>query len=310
MLEDATAADPLVTEMNSLQSAARWLVTASAAVAAVLLAGVQITALRTLAGQSSAVIGVAAAAGAVAVIAVGSIVVLAARVLGAPGWTLNKLSHLQLKAPENQWKPAWLRDALEAQRGVLVPGGDLDLSALYTQQHKLATANFKLHEHGEVQLPTDLTHPTGPSETYRADVPEHTARLQRRLDNVTAAAARVANAANLITARRRYQHLVRTLPWSGLLLTIGVITFVLTTTPSSPPVSTPLPVQIQFSKDRTAITEAGLPPHCAGLTLDAVAIGGSLAEPSVVSTSDAQCLLQQQAITPELGIVVPVETKK
>jgi hypothetical protein len=305
MASETDTTDPFLTELSSLQSAARWLVAASAAVAATLLAGVQITALRDLANQGPVPLYTAGAAGALAVLAVGTIVVMATRVLVAPGWTLNTLGHRELEAGPTQWKPTWLRTGLESQRGVLVPGGELKLSELYRQQHALATANFDLHDQGEIQLPANLTHSAGGTEIYRASSTEDVARLQRRLDNVLVAATRVANAANLITTRRRYRHLIRTLPWSGVVLVVGITAFVLATSSTAPPISTPIPVEIRFSDDPAAIKDAGLPPECRGLTLDAVAIGGTLEEPSVVSTSNDGCLLQNQQITPDSGIAVP-----
>jgi hypothetical protein len=98
-------------ELKAVQVATRWLVGAATAVLAVLLAGVQLSALGQLASDRPGRLAIAVIACALGLLAVGTILVLAARVLVSPGWTLSKLAHLET---QHRWQGHWLRSELEA----------------------------------------------------------------------------------------------------------------------------------------------------------------------------------------------------
>jgi hypothetical protein len=95
---------------------------------------------------------------------------------------------------------------------------------------------------------------------------------------------------------------------SGVLVVIAVPVFAwATTVQPEPAITTPIAIHIKFTQDRSVIQQAGLPPDCANRDVSAIAIaiGGSLLQPILVSTSDPRCILNQVRVRPSLGTAVP-----
>jgi len=303
-----TAAQPpgstTALELKAIQIATRWLVGAATAVLAVLLAGVRLSALGQLASDRPGRLAVAVIACAVGLLAVGTILVLAARVLVSPGWTLSKLAHLET---QHRWQGHWLRSELEAQRGLLTPNDELQPSRLYRRHRRLYVAWFQLQERGCTTLPDDLdTEPNDTARDYSVTNGDDVERLRRRLEEAAGISEGIATAANLAETRRRYRRLVRTLPIIGVLPVIGVPVFIwATTVQPEPAITTPTAIHITFVQDRSVIQQAGLPQDCAGRDINAIAVGGTLPRPIIVSTSDPRCILNQVRLTPALGTAVP-----
>ncbi|MBV8996662.1 MAG: hypothetical protein JO287_23830 [Pseudonocardiales bacterium] len=291
-------------ELEAVQTATRWLVGAAAAVLAVLLAGVQLSSMGQLASEQPGRLVVAVIACVVGLAAVGIILVLAARVLVSPGWTLGKLAHLEL---QHKWQDHWLRSELEAQRGLLDPDEDIEPDRLYRRHRRLLVAWFQLQEQGHTSLPDDLnTDHDSAQQDYLVTNDHDVERLRSRLEEVTAVTERIATAANLADTRRRYRFLVQTLPIIGVLPVIAVPVFAWATTlKPEPAITTPTAIHITFVRDRSVLQQAGLPADCAGRDINAIAVDGSLPHPIVVSTSDPRCILNQVRITPSLGTAVP-----
>jgi hypothetical protein len=291
-------------ELEAVQAATRWLVGAAAAVLAVLLAGVQLSALGQLASNRPGQLIAAAIAYTAGLGAVGTILVLAARVLVSPGWTLSKLAHLDM---QHKWQDHWLRPELDAQRGLLTPDDDLAPALLYRWHRRLHVAWFQLQERGCTTLPDNLDteHPSAERE-YSVTNNDDVERLGRRLEEATAISAGIVIAANLAETRQRYRRLVRALSSIGVLPLIAVPVFAwATTVEPEPAITTPTAIRIQFVPERSVIQQAGVPDGCAGRNVNAVAIGGSLLRPIVVTTNDPRCILNHVRITPSLGTAVP-----
>ena len=291
-------------ELKAVQVATRWLVGAATAVLAVLLAGVQLSALGQLASDRPGRLAIAVIACAVSLLAVGTILVLAARVLVSPGWTLSKLAHLEA---QHRWQGHWIRSELEAQRGLLTPDDELQPSRLYRRHRRLYVAWFQLQERGRATLPDDLdTERNDTARDYSVTNNDDVERLRRRLAEATGISEGIATAANLAETRRRYRRLVRTLPIIGVLPVIAVPVFIwATTVQPEPAITTPTAIHIKFVQDRSVIQHAGLPQDCAGRDINAIAVGGTLPRPIIVSTSDPRCILNQIRLTPALGTAVP-----
>lgn len=270
---------------------------------AVLLAGVQLSALGQLAPDRPR-LTIAVIACGVGLAAVGMILVLAARVLVSPGWTLSKLAHLDA---QHHWQDHWLRPELESQRGLLTPDDDLQPGRLYRRHRRLLVAWFQLQDRGCITLPDDLyTEHNNTERDYSVTNTQDVDRLRRRLDEATSISEGITTAANLAETRRRYRQLVRALPIIGVLPVIAVPVFAwATTVKPEPAITTPTAVHIKFAQDRSVIQQAGLPQSCASRDVNAIAVGGSLLQPIVVSTNDPYCLLNQVRITPTLGTAVP-----
>jgi hypothetical protein len=299
------AGNPVAIELESTQSATRWLVGAAAAVLAVLLAGVRLSTLGQLGAEQPIRLAIAILACAVGLAAVGTILVLAARVLISPGWTLSRLAHLEVTGG---WQDHWLRPVLEGQRGLLTPDDALRPARLYRRHRRLLVAWFQLHDRGATTLPDDLdTDRPTTQRSYAVANDEDMTRLRHRLDVTTLITERVVTAANLAQARRRYRRLVQALPFLGALPVVAIPVFAwATTVEPEPRVSAPTPVRVQFAAEPALLQRAGLPAGCAGREVDAIAVGGSLLQPIVVSTGDPWCVLHRVRITSALGTAVPL----
>lgn len=297
----------LSAELESVQSGARWLIGAASAVVATLLAGLQLSVLTRLTFDTTLQLIVSLVACFVGLASVGVVLVLAARVLIHPGWTLNRLAHLD--GPNQKWQRHWLRKELESQYGLIVPGDELRPASLYRRHRRLLEAWLDLTEIGHITLPDDLSEDS-PSVTdtheYHADVPADVERLERRLTNVIATATQVAAVANLAAVRRRYRRLVRCLPFIGSLPIVAILFLVWTAAANTDvQLAAPLGVTVELTTSPPALLEADLPITCAGRKITGVAIGGSLAAPVIVS-DDPSCPLHDVRITPTLGLVIPI----
>lgn len=300
----ATASAATQEELASIQSAARWVVGAAAAILATLVAGVQLSALGKVDEESAPWrLPVAIVACLVAVSVVGVILSLAARVLIRPPWSLNRLAHLDQKG---EWHNHWLKEELDTQRGTLVPDDQLVPSLLYSRHVKLCKAWFELQEHGSTTLPENLDadneHSTRIS--YNLTNEEEVTRLLARLDSAISIAESVSLVANLAVVRRRYRQLAYAL-WAGVLAVIAIPVFVWATTMDpEPAVTVPIAAYVQLTSDEMALTAAHLPKSCKGLTVSGVAVGGTMLRPLIVSTANPKCVLSQVRITPQIGTVI------
>jgi hypothetical protein len=225
-------------------------------------------------------------------------------VLVSPGWTLRKLAHLD---DHKHWQGHWLQSELETERGLLTPDADLLPNRLYRRHRQLYVAWFQLQERGCVTLPDDLyAEPSGAEQSYSLTNDQDVERLRRRLEAATNISEGIATAANLIETRRRYRKLVRALPLSAVLVIIAIPAFTwATTVEPEPAITMPTAIHIKFVPNRSVIQHAGLPQDCTGRDVNAIAVGGSLSQPIVVSTSDPHCILNQLRVSPSLGTAVP-----
>ncbi|MCW2899056.1 MAG: hypothetical protein JWO67_1321 [Streptosporangiaceae bacterium] len=334
MTEGATAGvspelGPLTSELDSVQGAAKWLVGAAASSLAVLVAGLQLSSVAEVASRGSVDLAVVAGLCTVAVGSVGTILVLAARVLVHPGWTPNLIA--QESSNPDEWQKHWLSNALDARRGFLMPelvdsiptGTTLSVAQiaeaamrpalkvgrLYGHQQRLLQAWFELVELGEARFSGDLFD-EGSTQVavYRLRSSDDATRLQHRLTATAAAANRVASVANLLDVRRRYRRLVAGwLPVLGGLAVLSILALIwFVASNAQVPITAPVQVDIKFSNDAGALVENQIPGSCKGLTVRGAAINGSLSEPIVSSINDAHCVLNQAKVPPAAGTVVPV----
>jgi phosphohistidine swiveling domain-containing protein len=69
-------------------------------------------------------------------------------------------------------------------------------------------------------------------------------------------------------------------------------------------VTEPIDATVVFVGDASKLSDAGIATDCAGLTVSAVIVGGSLQKPLVV-TDDSRCQLNQVAVPSETAVVIP-----
>ncbi|MGX7825673.1 hypothetical protein ACTG9Q_11330 [Actinokineospora sp. 24-640] len=293
-------------ELESIRSAARWLVAAAAAMAAVIMAGLQVSAVTKIDGPASRMV-VAVAAAVLGAMAAGWILVRAARVLVSPAWTLGKLTGLERTRPDH-WREHPINRELQGSKSLLTTGRELVLGEIYRAQRELFVATTTLQETGSVTVSTSLSPSTSARSpiVYDANSDTDERRLRQRLDTVTEIAGRIAETANLAETRQRYHTLVRDLRIAGVLLIACLLTFVLASAPANgAPVTTPLKVELRFVPDQDALAEADLPRGCAGLSVEAIALGGTLEEPVVTSVQKPACALSQKRVPTGIATILP-----
>jgi hypothetical protein len=299
---------PEQAEIESVQAAAKWLVGAAAAIFAALMTGVQLSALGRLGTEHVGRLVVAITASVLALAATAIILVQAVRVLVHPGWTLQRLAHL---AGRGRWSNHWLKDQLGGLRGVLgVDQAEVRPAQLYREYVILRRALATYQAHGTVDVPADLDDPKSPKITYTETSKDD---LLRRVEGFDEIANRLAAAANLLDTRRRFRQL-RTVIWAlGAIPILAVPVFVAaTTTAADAPISTPLAVRVVFDDTpqvRAALADVKLPETCAGRQVTAVAVGGTLSQPVVVSDGPPECKINRVAIGPDLGVAYPVNPR-
>lgn len=320
---------PVASELDSVQGGAKWLVGAAASGLAVLVAGVSLPVVAGVAFHGGWLLFAVTGLCLVALSAVGAILSLAARVLVHPGWTLNAIAHMEAEDPD-KWRKHWLCEALDARRGFLMPdipdpdragGGPAELAdaaaarpklrpgRLYQHHQQLLQAWFELAERGRTVVVGDLLDDRSRIKvTYSSHVTAEADRLRSRLATTAAAASRVASVANILEVRRRYQRLVtKQLPLlGGSAVTSVLVLILLVAANAEVPITAPVQMDIRVTTDKQALKSNRLPPGCAGRTIRATAVNGSLTNPVVTSISEPACRLNQVDVSPEVGTVVPL----
>lgn len=292
-------------ELESIRSAARWLVGASAAILAVLLAGVQVNAISridelTLLRFLGSVPAVFLALG-----CTGAVLYLAARVLIPPGWTLTGLAHLASTKPQ-VWHRHWAYEELQGRRGLLTPTAELDLDKLYRHHRAMFVALVELRERGSTTLGSSLVGNPAGSTSYSVDVDGDEERLTQRLHLVEDITERITATVNLADVRRRYRRLIRSLPWLGVVTALSVAAFIWATAPATgAPITAPVRVEVHFIDDQRVLVGERIPVGCAGRTVAGVALGGTFEEPVVTSVGDAGCMLNQVRLRKGAAAVAP-----
>lgn len=284
-----TSADAAYT--GQLRATARWLVGASASIATVLVAGLQLRSLSAAAeagwwGIPGALCGVL-----VALVTAAVLLYQAASVLATPRRTISDLVGLDRNDNPNYPGPrtaaptnALVNDLVVRRRTELLePHRDSleDLTNSHTLTRRALVSGKKTKIEGRLYNPRDA-----------ADVVALTA-LHTDLDQRI---LRVVDAAEAWETWKRYQQLRRTLLWVLLPFLVGVLSFTYLTSHQLAPVKDPIPVRV------TASSNASM--ACADKTLTGTAVGGTLDAPIVAIPAQQGCPPQKLTDTHNL-IVVP-----
>ncbi|MGY1684955.1 hypothetical protein ACI8AK_05130 [Geodermatophilus sp. SYSU D00867] len=228
----------------------------------------------------------------------------AVRVLVHPGWTLGKLAHLQALGG---WQHHWLKEQLGGLRGTLGTGQTtLEPTQLYRHFATLNDALATYRQKGEVEVDADLDKERSPKIRY-TDANEN--ELTARVTAAEETAQRIAVAANLLETRRRFAHLRTVILAVGAVPILAIPVFIAATTPPpETPIRAPIAVRVVFfdtPEAKAELSEAKLPPGCAGRQVRAIAVGGTLAEPVVVSDSLTACNINRVKIGVDIGVAYP-----
>ncbi|MFF3208429.1 hypothetical protein [Streptomyces sp. NPDC002962] len=293
-LHEPSAADQVQPEEHgaSVRAAAQWLVTSYAALAALLVAGIQ---LKDVSGITS-FWGLVFAFGSVliALLATGSVIICASRVLIAPALTWNDL--VRRETEEGTSRPTTQAELLSEDP----PRRDPLLAELraFTQIQPVQfnsprDLRQKLNEARE-DLASNL------SDERR----DHVAQLEE-------AAQACLQQANAWQSRQLYERLIAVLRRSGFVITVCILIFLLASRPEDEPakVSKPFPVKVYLQASKAALAEAKLSLACRGQVLSGWAVEGELKAPEVVTQPKGTCPASRFTVSDELGIAIPVQTK-
>ncbi|MEU5397331.1 hypothetical protein [Streptomyces tibetensis] len=293
------------------KSTAKWLVGACAAVAAVLVAGLQLGNLEKL-GNADTSLGLLALGA--AFLALASAVVLlylAARVIGTTRPPADDLD-LRDRADHGNYPQGprldpptdpLLRELVVSRRTELLgPRRD----AIGSLLDDLNQAESALATGAKVQI-SDRTYRPRLSSSDATALRDLVRDLEQRI-------RRLSDAAERFKTTQAYDQMRGWFPWLGVAFVVGVFGFAWLTLlyPQTLPHTAEVtnPVQIEVSvPPAPAATKAGWAKGCAGKTLSGVAVGGTLEEPTIVTRSQPGCPGRRTDKTEGL-LVVPVQTAK
>ncbi|MFI5687642.1 hypothetical protein [Streptomyces sp. NPDC051636] len=292
--EPAEAAPDPVSEDHgtSVRSAARWMVSAFAAIGTLLVAGLQLQAVTKV--EDGNYLSVALGAAVVALIATGFLIVQASRVLIAPALNWGDLCEREVKAQIAQAQASTIQAA----------GPSTDADDLLRE----LVANTQ-------NLPAPLTYPTELRKELRIarqglkQSPGDTA-LSERIQELEETADLCIRLANAWQSRTLYQQLTRNLMSAGLLIAACLAVFVWASNPPEEPpkITRPTPVRVYINGSALQLRSAGIDEACAQETLRGTAVDGDLSNPQVVTAPKNGCPAQHFTVTGEIGVAVPVPT--
>ncbi len=265
--------------IQSLEATARWIVGASASVAAVLVAGLQIRSLADVGGGWHRWLALFAfALGFAAVIFV---IAKASTVLTTPRYSLVALTQLQgeatIRAAEKKRATPNFGDVAKE---------DPLLEKIYEHRHLL------MHD-------PDLTpHDVNQQLTTAKQSGTTTAPLEE-------SAKRLTDFATLHAVRTRYESLVRWLMAAGAVVAASVVIFAsAVASRGDAAVTKPIAVDVYFTASTATLRGAGLSNSCP-TQMSGVVVGGTLAEPEVALPESPGCPARHVVVTRELGVAVP-----
>jgi hypothetical protein len=321
--DEPTSASPYQQATEGIRAAARWLLTAFAAIGGVLVAGVPLTDVGRV-GIWSLRFWVVIAAIVVALAAIGWMIRAVSRVFTAeyvsfgdlrqadfPTKTRRRekvLSRTTPRPPNSQLPTSQPeeeeRRGTRRQRQIRAIQEIIDLSReeLYgTQARNLGELAERLEEANEKVRSAGIEGRTQAEKT--PDV-----RLRVAQPELERAASRVLDFANYEYTRRTFKSLFPGLALAGFIAAAGVVTYavVVSSSPAkAPAITQPIRVLLTLKPGaRTWSTILG--PSCDIGSVAAVAVGGSLNSPEVVSNRTASCRAVRFRVGKRQGVAFPV----
>jgi hypothetical protein len=294
---DAATSDPSEAPLVNIRDTVKWMIASASAVAAVLVAGLQVKDLGDLAGSSPVRIAIAAGSASVALLLVLFVIAAAVRVLATPRLSVRDLSAREVKiagasALEVRVKP--VKDKLVQgvlERRTYLLGQHESIREFYDDYSATMNAQRQLLQ-GQVAHLGDRQ--------FNAGIPDDVAAVATLVRQAQYDAERLESAAQLIFAEMRFQALAGRLRLGGVVFVAAVLTFawVTNTSQTGANVTKPVPVQI-YVRDAA---KAGLPRGCRASELQGVAVGGTFTQPDVVTEPVPGC--PSTVINRAAGVVV------
>lgn len=287
--------------VDDARTSLKWLVAASGAVAALLVAGLQLTGLTTTAPRNdlaAAVISVV-----VALLLVMLLLVTSARILATPRPLAADLSNREIRAGRSQRatpsnKKDWLVDWILARRSYLLSEYD-SVTELWREGFQPATeALVKLGSGESAVLLGKRLMPDAPGISYAKDAKQRAATAIQRVED----------AAHMATIEHRFTLLMRLFPVGSIIFVASIVAFAVFSSRVSDykilDVSVPTEVTLAIT-DAKAIN---LPQDCVRqFPLNGVALYGNWKAPVVAIEASGACKAQLLTASPQSGLVaIPV----
>lgn len=273
----------------SIRAAARWMVTSSAAVGAVLVASVQFNSVMQI--TSGWVLVTALLSVLIALLATGTVIVRASQVLIAPALTWSDLVD----------RESVLLIARRQTSAAQHLSGDVPEDALLAK-----LADFTRMQPVPFTSPRDLREKLTLARQDLAASPSDGLREQvAQLEELAQSCLRYANDWQ---SQQMYLRLITVLKRAGTVFAVCFVAFLWASKPPEEPpkVTKPFPVQVYLKDARKVLEAAGLDPACSGMTLRGSAVGGEMGAPRVVTRPAGRCPAGSFTVSEELGIAVPV----
>jgi len=298
-LASASSTKSFAAKDENITGTLKWLVAATGAAAAAIVAGLQLTAIANL--QPWAAI-VAACGAVVALIAIGLLLLGATRVLAVQGPTVTELSNDELNAGILEPSSNLDREALPPliswvhQRRMSLLGDAASITSLYTDGVVGAKRSLDKLRRGE------------PSKWGSRDLDPQSATDVAWLEAEYAAATdrveRIEDAASYWQRRKAYSDLIARVPCLLFFFMLGVLVFAIIPvwgrSSMASEIMAPLPAQI-YVRDADV---AGVPGVCP-TTLSGQLVGGTLDKPIVVTVPVGSCPALKLTVKNDALIVVP-----
>lgn len=286
----ATPATGAVASTAAIQTTAKWLVGAFAAIGGVIVTGLQLSSVATTKDLPASRIVLALAAYGVSITATGAIVLLAARVLQPRFDSIDPIRERETAAD--------ILAAKDAAGSTPRLAAELDPLLGYLHRFRNVTSRSGWGDTpGELAVNLDKLNAAlarvraGHSATIdgRAWAEEQRADLEAEARLAEEDAAAIVALANRYEIERRYTQLRRALAFCGALVAAAIPVFAVavrppdrSAEPKPTPVSSAIPVAVVISNNAPLDT-VGLPKDCRDSTLPGVAVGGTLERPVVVT---------------------------
>lgn len=278
-----------------VQSAAKWLISAFAAIGAVLVAGLQIGAIGSLSwndepGRVAAVVVSAV----IALTITGLVIIYASRVLVGRNYTLDDLVALETKARIKHDREADIAKRLQNPLEY-----DSVLKSLIGRPHLMPP---------QVHTPLELRDALVQARKDPAGAPPVGSVAAPTLEDLEKGVSRLTDFVEMTQCRQRY----RRLAFWILPALLGVAACIFAFSwgiASSEEIKITRPTAVTIilkNASKDDLKKIGLGKGCKVKQLQAVAIGGSIAEPEVVTMADGGgCRPAKFTMNPDLGLVVP-----
>jgi hypothetical protein len=275
-----------------MQDTTKWLLTAAAALGAVLLAGLQFSDLGRLRPWGVAFTTALVGSG-LALLGVGVILWRASRLLT---FHIDSFREVLAEAEQAERRHgvrhaemvSELINSVEGEAAFLYRGVAKDRRELFRELREVTQQLYQLR-----RTPASIT----PSQEELA--------VKARVDELSAATTRVVEYADYWLTRQDFRRLLWWLYGAGALIAVGIVMFAtaITHDDHAVPITQPMPMQVFLTDEGSKVIGQQL--DCSIAVLAGQAVAGDLREPEIVVAAKPPCRAGRFRLNPDFGVGVP-----